>query len=177
MNRLNHNINVKFIKSCVSFLFCNPIIFSGIILTMMTFSSCRSSQYDPSKITVRPRIYLENTAPIPIFDEYDFVNIQLGTVDNIFSDDPNNRIFALWFTFDRRSAMGLQNITVRNIGKRLQLSIGGQLVGIHPIEKTISNGIIPFILSETLTEENAALLYNELGQSLMHIRAELNEQK
>ena len=73
--------------------------------------------------------------------------------------------------------MGLQNITVRNIGKRLQLSIGGQLVGIHPIEKTISNGIIPFILSETFTEENAALLYNELGQSLMHIRAELNEQK
>ena len=28
--------------------------------------------------------------------------------------------------------MALQNITVRNIGKRLQLSIRGQLVGIHP---------------------------------------------
>jgi preprotein translocase subunit SecD len=126
---------------------------------------------------MRPRIYLEGTAPIPVFDEYDFINIQLGTVDNIFSDDANNRIYALWFSFDRRSAMALQNITVRNIGKRLQLSIRGQLVGIHPIEKTISNGILPFILSETLTQESAALLYNELGQSLVHIRAELNDQK
>ena len=72
----------------------------------------------------------------------------------LFSDDPEDRIFALWFGFDRRSAMALQKETVRNIGKRLQLSIGGQLIGVHPIERGISNGVLPFILSESITEEN-----------------------
>ena len=126
---------------------------------------------------MRPRIYMENTAPIPIFDEYDLTSVQLGTVDNIFSEDPKDRIFALWFTFDRRSAMALQKETIRNVGKKLQLSIGGQLVGIHPIERGVSNGILPFILSENINPENAALLYNELQQSLFHIRAELKSQQ
>ena len=120
---------------------------------------------------------MENTAPIPIFDEYDLTSVQLGTVDNIFSEDPKDRIFALWFTFDRRSAMALQKETIRNVGKKLQLSIGGQLVGIHPIERGVSNGILPFILSENINPENAALLYNELQQSLFHIRAELKSQQ
>jgi hypothetical protein len=51
------------------------------------------------------------------------------------------------------------------------------MVGVHPIERGISNGLLPFILSESITEENAALLYRELKQSLLHIRAELLEQK
>ena len=155
----------------------NCFILIPLFLLSLLFSSCQSNKSDPSKITMRPRIYMEKEAPIPIFDEYDLTSVQIGTVDNIFSDDPEDRIFALWFGFDRRSAMALQKETVRNIGKRLQLSIGGQLVGIHPIEKGISNGVLPFILSESITEENAAFLYQELKQSLLHIRAELLEQK
>jgi hypothetical protein len=151
------------------------LFFIGVISLVLAFSSCRSSKSDPKKITVRPRIYLEGSAPIPIFDEYDFISIQLGTVDNIFSDNPNDRIFALWLAFDRRSSMALQKETIRNIGKRLQLSVGGQLIGIHPIERAVSNGILPFILSESITEESATFLYREMGQSLFHIRAELNQ--
>jgi hypothetical protein len=81
-------------------------------------------------------------------------------------------MFALWFSFDRRSAMNLQKETVRNIGRRLHLVIGGEIVGIHPIEGAIINGILPFVLSSNMPQENAVYLYNELNTSLMHIRAE-----
>ncbi len=159
------------------FFSTNCFVLVPLVLIALAFSSCRSNKSDPTKITIRPRIYMENSAPIPIFDEYDLTSVQIGTVDNIFSDDPQDRIFALWFAFDRRSAMALQRETIRNIGKRMQLSIGGQLIGVHPIERGISNGILPFILSESITEESASVLYRELQQSLFHIRAELQEQK
>jgi len=126
---------------------------------------------------MRPRVFLEGAAPIPILDEYDFTNVQIGTVDNILTDDPNDRKFALWFSLDRRSATTLQKETIRNIGKRLHLVVGGQTIGVHPIEKSISNGVLPFVLSYVATEENALFLYQELSVSLTHIKAEFAENK
>ena len=62
-------------------------------------------------------------------------------------------------------------------GKRFQLAIAGQIIGIHPIEKGISNGVLPFLLSESITQENAYLLLQELNLSLYHIRGELEQNK
>lgn len=152
-------------------------VFLGALPFFFTSPSCRKNKYDPKKITLRPRVYLEGSAPIPLFDEYDFTSVQIGTVDNIFSDNAQDRIYAIWFALDRRSSMALQKETIRNIGKRFQLAIAGQIIGIHPIEKGISNGILPFLLSENITKENAYLLLQELNLSLYHIRGELEQNK
>jgi len=126
---------------------------------------------------MRPRVFLEGAAPIPILDEYDFTSIQIGTVDNILTDNPADRRFALWFSLDRRSATTLQKETIRNIGNRFHLVIGGQTIGVHPIEKSISNGVLPFVLSSVVQEENALMLFQELNISLVHIKAEFAESK
>ena len=126
---------------------------------------------------MRPRVFLEGSAPIPILDEYDFTSLRIGSVDNILSDDPLDRRFALWFGLDRRSATSLQQETIRNIGKRMHLVIGGQIVGVHPIEQAITNGVLPFVLASVANEENAMMLYQELTLSLIHIKAELQDKK
>lgn len=126
---------------------------------------------------MRPRVFMENSAPIPILDEYDFTSVQIGSVANILSDDPLDRRFAVWFSLDRRSAITLQKETIRNIGRRLHLVIGGQIMGVHPIEQGIGNGVLPFVLSSIVNENNAMLLFKELSISLVHIRAEFRENK
>lgn len=126
---------------------------------------------------MRPRVFLDGAAPIPILDEYDFTSVQIGTVANILTDNPDDRRFALWFSLDRRSATTLQKETIRNIGKRLHLVIGGQTIGVHPIEKSISNGVLPFVLSSIAKEDSALSLFQELNISLVHIRAEFAENK
>lgn len=126
---------------------------------------------------MRPRVFMENSAPIPILDEYDFTSVQIGSVANILSDDPLDRRFALWFSLDRRSTITLQKETIRNIGRRLHLVIGGQIVGVHPIEQGIGNGVLPFVLSSIVNENNAMLLFKELSISLGHIKAEFRENK
>ncbi len=148
------------------------------LFLLSSLVSCSNKfRSDPSKITLRPRVFLEGAAPIPILDEYDFTSVQLGSVDNILSDDPLDRRYALWFGLDRRSAINLQKETIRNIGKRLHLVIGGQILGVHPIEEGITNGVLPFVLSEAISEENARVLFQELNVSLIHIKAELAEKQ
>jgi len=144
---------------------------------LLFFSSCRKFRSDPSLITMRPRIFLEGAAPIPIFDEYDFTGVQLGTIANIMTENPSDRMYALWFSFDRRSAMNLQKETVRNVGKRLHLVIAGEIVGVHPIEGGITNGVLPFVLSANIPQANAVMLFEQLNTSLMHIRAEYEAKK
>jgi hypothetical protein len=141
------------------------------------FSGCRKFRSDPKKITMRPRIFLEGAAPIPILDEYDIRLVQLGTISNIMTDDPTDRMFALWLSFDRRSAMTVQKETASNVGRRLHLVVGGEIVGVHPIEGAITNGVLPFVLSSNMPQENALFLYNELNTSLVHIRAEYEAKK
>ena len=147
------------------------------LVFLITLLSCRSQRFDPSKITMRPRVFIENAAPVPIIDEYDFIGLQIGTIDNIFTEDTGDRTYALWFTLDRRSAITLQKESIRRRGQALQLIIAGQVVGFHVLQQAITNGVIPFVLSNNLTEENAMMLYQELAQSITHLQAELNDKK
>ena len=126
---------------------------------------------------MRPRVFLEGAAPIPILDEYDFTSIQIGTVDNILTDNPTDRRFALWFGLDRRSATTLQKETIRNIGKRLHLVIGGQTIGVHPIENLFQPACFHSCYHQCVQEENALILFQELNISLVHIKAEFAESK
>ena len=87
-------------------------IFTLLCLLMICFSGCRKNRSDPSKITMRPRVFVENASPVPIIDEYDFTGVQIGTIDNIFTEEPDDRSYALWFSLDRRSAITLQKETV-----------------------------------------------------------------
>ena len=115
------------------------------LVFLITLLSCRSQRFDPSKITMRPRVFIENAAPVPIIDEYDFIGVQIGTIDNIFTEDTGDRTYALWFTLDRRSAITLQKESIRRRGQALQLIIAGQVVGFHVLQQAITNGVIPFV--------------------------------
>ena len=147
------------------------------LFSSLYFFSCRSNRSDPEKITMRPRVFIENSAPVPIIDEYDFTNVQIGTIDNIFTDDPDDRTYALWFSLDRRSAITLQKETIRRRGQTLQLIIAGQLVGFHVVQEAITNGVVAFVLANNLPEQNAMMLYRELAQSITHLQLELKEQQ
>ncbi|MDA7756822.1 hypothetical protein N8920_02875 [Opitutales bacterium] len=156
------------------FGFLIPIL---LCVFFISITNCRNRRSDPSKITMRPRVFIENATPVPIIDEYDFTGVQVGTIENIFTEDLEDRTYALWFTLDRRSAITLQKASIRNRGRVLQLIIGGQVVGFHVVQKAITNGVIPFVLATKLSEENAMLLYRELAQSITHLQAELEDQK
>jgi len=157
----------------------NLSLLSSIVFLSISFlfSSCNRNSSNPREITMRPRVFVENAAPVPIIDEYDFRNVQIGTIDNIFTDDPDDRTYALWFSLDRRSSIILQKESIRRRGQTLQLIIGGQLVGYHVIQEAITNGVIPFVLANNLPEENAMILYQELSKSILHLQAELKDQK
>jgi hypothetical protein len=146
------------------------------LFTLIYSIGCRSQRSDPDKITKRPRVFVENSAPVPIIDEYDFKGVQIGTIDNIFTEDPSDRSFALWFTLDRRSSITLQKESIRRRGQTLQLIVDGRLVGFSVLEKAITNGVIPFFLIN-MPEENAMILHRELAQSITHLQAQLKEQQ
>ena len=149
------------------------VVYCIVISTCLISQSCQKRKIDQSKITMRPKIFLEGASPIPLFDEYDIRTAQIGTVENIFSKDENDRVYTIWLTLDRRSSFYLQKETATRPGGRLQLVSNGQVLGIHPIEATISNGVLPFILSTRMTEQGARILYDQMGQSLIHIPAPL----
>ena len=98
-----------------------------------------------------------------VLDEYDFTGVQLGTFADVFSNDENGRIFALWLSTDRRAAISLQKETSRNMGKRLSLVVSGQAIAVHPIEKTITNGYIPFLFVNKIPEEQVMVIYNKFS--------------
>ena len=139
--------------------------------------SCSKDKYDPSKITMRPRIFLQGAAPVPIIDEYDIISAQVGSFSDILSANEQDRVFGIWLSLDRRASITLQKETARNLGKNLNLVIGGNAVGFHPIEKTIGNGFIPFLFTNRMSEEEVMIFYNQLQISIPHIRLELNRQK
>ena len=55
--------------------------------------------------------------------------------------------------------------------------IAGEIVGVHPIEGGITNGVLPFVLSANIPQANAIMLFEQLNTSLMHIRAEFEAKK
>jgi len=159
-------------------MFSIKILFRfALLFLFLGLNSCKREKIDPSKITMRPKIYLQGASPIPLFDEYDIQSVQIGTVQNILSDDPSERVFAIWLSLDRRASFYLQKETSGNLGRRLQLVINGQTLGIHPIERTIANGVLPFILPTKMNENEARFLYEQLSQSILFIRAEMESKK
>jgi len=139
--------------------------------------SCRKPRPNPGKITMRPRFVLEENPTSPVLLEFDFVRVDLGTVDNILSSEENDRSYALWFALERRAALTLQTVTAKNIGKNLIFILAGQRMGIHPIDNTISNGILPVLLTSVKTEDNARLLHKELSSSLDTIQYLLQKEQ
>jgi hypothetical protein len=147
-----------------------------IVLLLCSFS-CSRNGYDPSKITHRPRIFLEGGAPIPILDEYDIAGTQLGSFSDIFNPDSEERIFGIWIGLDRRAGMTLQRETSKHIGRNLNLVVNGMVVGFHPIEKTITNGFIPFMFTNRRSEEEVYAFYSKLESSVRQIQLELKNQR
>ena len=140
------------------------------ILTLAGLGSCRKPRPDPRQITMRPRFVLKDNPTVPVLLEFDVVRVDLGTVDNIFSSEEDDRSYALWFTFDRRATITLQTLSAKNIGKNLIFTVSGQQLGIHPIDNTISNGVLPILLTSVQTEANARYLHDELSQSIATIQ-------
>ena len=126
---------------------------------------------------MRPRIFIEGAAPIPIIDEYDVAGVQVGSFSDILSANEQDRVFGLWLALDRRGAMTLQKETAGNLGKNLNLVVNGNVIGFHPVEKTIVNGFIPFLFTNRLSEEEVMMIYTQLQTSIPHIKLELNRKK
>ena len=139
--------------------------------------SCSRNGYDPSKITHRPRIFLDGGAPIPIIDEYDIAGTQLGSFSDIFSPGKTGRIYGVWIGLDRRARMTMQKETAKHIGRNLNLVVNGRVVGIHPIESTITNGFVPFMFTHRKSEEEIYAFYQQLETSVRQIQLELQDQR
>ena len=148
-----------------------------LITGLLTFSSCSRNGYDSSKISHRPRIFLDGGAPIPIIDEYDIAGTQLGSFTDIFNPDKEGRIYGIWIGLNRRAAITMQKETANHIGRNLNLVINGRVVGFHPIESTITNGFIPFMFTHRRPEEEVFAFYSKLETSVRHIQLELEKQR
>ena len=136
------------------------------VMTLAVITSCRDKRPNVGQITMRPRFVLEDQPTVPLLLEFDVIGVNLGTVDNIFSPEPEDRSYALWFAFNRKASILLHTLSVKNSGKNLILGINGQQMGVHPLDHAISNGVLPVLLNSIKTEEQARYLYNELSRSI-----------
>ena len=144
---------------------------SGLsVMTLALITSCREKRPDVGQITMRPRFVLEDQPTVPLLLEFDVIGVNLGTVDNIFSPEPEDRSYALWFAFNRKASIILHTLSVKNVGKNLILGINGQQMGVHPIDHAISNGVLPVLLNSIKSEEHARQLHNELSRSITAIQ-------
>jgi hypothetical protein len=148
----------------------------GMVAVLLFTSGCNRNGYDPTKISFRPRIFIDGGPPVPILDEYDIAATQLGSFSDIFNGDRNRRVFGIWIGLDRRAAMTLQKETTRNIGRNLNLVINGVVTGFHPIEATISNGYIPFMFTQRQSEPEVMAFYQQLEASVRQLQIELKNQ-
>jgi len=140
------------------------------VMTLAVITSCREKRPHVGQITMRPRFVLENQPTVPLLLEFDVIGVTLGTVDNIFSAEPEDRSYVLWFAFNRKASILLYKLSVKNLGKNLILGINGQQMGVHPLDHAISNGVLPVLLNSIKTEEQARYLYNELSRSIVAIQ-------
>ena len=69
--------------------------------------------------------------------------------------------------------MNLQKETAKNIGRNLNLVVNGSVVGLHPIEATITNGFIPFMFTHRRSEKEVYSFYQKLETSVRQIQLEL----
>lgn len=144
---------------------------SGLsVMALAAITSCREKGPDVGQITMRPRFVIEDQPTVPVLLEFDVIGVNLGTVDNMFSPEPEDRSYALWFAFNRQASILLHTLSVKHFGKNLILGINGQRMGVHPIDNAISNGVLPVLLNSVKTEEQALYLYNELSRSIVAIQ-------
>ena len=140
------------------------------LMILAGIPACREKRPDVREISMRPRFVLEDQPTVPVLLEFDVIGVNMGTVDNIFSPEPEDRSYALWFAFNRKASILLHTLSVKNSGKNLILGINGQQMGVHPIDNAISNGVLPVLLNSVKTEEQALYLYNELSRSITAIQ-------
>jgi len=140
------------------------------LMILAGIPACREKRPDVREITMRPRFVLEDQPTVPVLLEFDVIGVNIGTVDNIFSPEPEDRSYALWFAFNRKASILLHTLSVKNSGKNLILGINGKQMGVHPIDNAISNGVLPVLLNSVKTEEQALYLYNELSRSITAIQ-------
>ena len=140
------------------------------LMILAGIPACREKRPDVREITMRPRFVLEDQPTVPVLLEFDVIGVNIGTVDNIFSPEPEDRSYALWFAFNRKASILLHTLSVKNSGKNLILGINGQRMGVHPIDNAISNGVLPVLLNSVKTEEQALHLYDELSRSIATIQ-------
>jgi hypothetical protein len=152
-------------------LFNRRQVLSGLsVMTLAVITSCREKRPDVGQITMRPRFVIEGQPTVPVLLEFDVIGVTLGTVDNIFSPEPEDRSYVLWFSFNRRAAILLHTLSVKHSGKNLILGINGQQMGVHPIDNAISNGVLPVLLNSINTDEQARYLHDELSRSIAAIQ-------
>ena len=140
------------------------------LMILAGIPACREKRPDVREITMRPRFVLEDQPTVPVLLEFDVIGVNIGTVDNIFSPEPEDRSYALWFAFNRRASILLHTLSVKHSGKNLILGINGQRMGVHPIDNAISNGVLPVLLNSIKTDEQARYLHDELSQSITAIQ-------
>ena len=159
-------------------LFNRRQVLSGLsVMTLAVITSCREKRPDVGQITMRPRFVIEGQPTVPVLLEFDVIGVTLGTVDNIFSPEPEDRSYALWFSFNRKATILLHTLSVKHSGKNLILGVNGQKMGVHPIDNAIANGVLPVLLSSVKTEEQARYLYDELSQSIVAIQYHLAKEQ
>ena len=108
-------------------------------------------------------------------DEYDFTGVQLGTFADVFSKMKMVGFLPCGCPQIRRAAITLQKETSRNLGKSFELGSQWASNCVHPIEKTITNGYIPFLFVNKIPEEQVMMIYNKFRESLVHLKAELED--
>ena len=135
------------------------------LLPALSLSSCRKFRSDPKKITMRPRVFLEGAAPVPILDEYDVRLIQLGTIANIMTEEPNDRMFALWFSFDRRSAMTLQKKPFATLAKSCIWSLAERSWGFIPSKEESPTEFFPLCSPQTCRKTRSTCTMNSAPRS------------
>ncbi len=124
-----------------------------------------------SDITMAPQFVLSHQPVVPVLLEVDFTGVQLASVDNIFSPDPVDRSYALYFALTQSAASTLSTVTQKHVGKKLYLMASGQQLGVHPIDRPVTNGVLPVLLTgKKMNEDRARFIHSHLERSLAAIQ-------
>lgn len=140
---------------------------------LLTGCGDRSGASRPKKsdITMAPQFVLSHQPIVPVLLEMDFTGVQLANVDNIFSPDPKDRSYALYFALTHSASSTLSSVTQKHVGKKLYLMVSGQQLGVHPIDKPVTNGVLPVLLTgRDVDEDRARLIHAHLARSLAAIQ-------
>ncbi len=124
-----------------------------------------------SDITMAPQFVLSHQPVVPVLLEVDCLGVSLANVDNIFSSDPKDRSYALYFAMTASAVSDLSVVTQKHVGRKLFLIVNGEQMGVHPIDKPITNGILPVLLTgKDMDEAKARLLHAHLERSIAAIQ-------